>query len=172
MNNDHRISVLVHNFTYNECKPEGLLKFTPVRTSGVPPALTVPAQPPLVLPPQCHSPEPLSGQPPAPDNLMLGYVDADQGRAQHKLGSALHRAPQTRNHWCRVWERARAVLTTFSTLQSRAAPADLSMHPRSCSDFWHIHLAATSFSGVQASSLLCAQVILSRIPSPPMLQMG
>lgn len=148
--------MLVHNFTYNKRKPEGLLKSIPASTLGVPPALVVPAQPPLVLSPQCHSPEPISGQSPAPGNLMLSCVDADQGTTKHKLGSALHCAPQTRNHWCRVWERARAVLTTFSTLQSRAAPADLSMHPRSCCDFWHIHLAAGCFSGVQAfQSVVC-----------------
>lgn len=89
----------------------------------------------------------------APDSFMLGHRDAVKRRAQIRWAILHTMLFNIRTAGGTALERARAVSMPLSTFQSRGAPLDLSVSPRSCSHLWHTCLAALSFSGVQVSGL-------------------
>lgn len=132
----HRNFVLVSKFIYNQCilKDLGL----PCIKGTTNPDRPCPAFP-GTLPP-CHSTRPhfrnqsLSS---TPGSIILVYANAVWRMAQYNVGSTLHSAPQTRNS-DQQCGRGQGKYWLFSTVQSREVPADLSVHPRSSSDFWHI----------------------------------
>lgn len=136
---------------WGHCQPWLPLNSLP-QGSRKPAQVHISAQPGAIIP----CPSDTKAMPPAPavpGSFIMGHFDATKRRAHNIMGNAPQHGPQHRDyrrHSIRDYEGS---VDAFSTFLSWGVSLDLSVSPRSCSDLWHTHPSAISFSGVQVSGL-------------------